>query len=90
MPSNLIFHDFYCINCGAKMTLPRKRGHQKEAGHLKKCYCYACRNTVNFFEAKNYEDAIYFQEAFANGEFAELAKESIEAGYTPTGLTDWS
>lgn len=85
---NIIYNDFFCINCGNKITLPRKKGHQYKGGHLKKCYCYQCKHTVNFFEAKNRDDVQYFQEAFKANEFVKLAKESIEGNYLPTGLLE--
>lgn len=83
---NLIFNDFYCLNCGFRLTLPRKRGHQTERAHLKKCYCPGCKHTINFYEVKDSEDLEYFREAFANGEFVEYAQNDIAVGYKPTGL----
>lgn len=86
MPQKVVYNDFYCINCGNKITLPRKKGHQHARGHFKKCTCFVCKKTLNFFEVKDYDDLIYFTEMFNSGGFAELAKESIEANYSPTGL----
>lgn len=89
MARNVVYTDFYCINCGNKITLPRKKGHQHERGHLKKCYCYSCKHTLNFYEVKDYKDLSYFTEAFNAGEFAKMAKESIEANLAPTGIMEW-
>lgn len=86
MGKNIIYNDFYCINCGSRITLPRKKGHQHERSHFKKCYCYNCKHTLNFYEVKDYDDLVYFTEAFSAGDFAELAKESIKANLSPTGL----
>lgn len=83
---NIIYNDFFCINCGSKITLPRKKGHQHERHHFKKCYCYGCKHTINFFEVKDDDDLQYFQETFKAGGFFKLAKESIENNYTPTAL----
>lgn len=50
MRGNLLIHDFYCTQCGFKITLPRKKGKQRPAGHLKKIYCCNCKAEVNFVE----------------------------------------
>lgn len=71
-------HDFYCLNCGKKsIPLSRKVGHQHSKNHRKKLYCPFCKTTVNHIEVRNYDEKEDFLEKFANGEFAEEAKESI-------------
>ena len=67
--------DFYCIKCGSKgMPLARKKGKQKEGGHMKKLYCLKCRCDVNHVEIKpfggySYED---FKRDFEEGKFLEI------------------
>ena len=64
---------FFCTNCG-KETIPcwRKKGKEREPGHLKKLYCIHCKQEYNCVEIrennKNYtlED---FKEEFENGIF---------------------
>lgn len=87
--SNIIFHDFYCINCGFKMTLPRKKGHQHERGHFKKCYCVGCQQVMNFFEIKDLQDKEEFDINFNSGAYLDLVKETINLNLTPTGLMEW-
>lgn len=65
-------NDFYCVVCGNKgISVPRKNGRQREAGHLKKLYCIYCKEEWNFAEVRpfgdyNYED---FLVEFRNGNF---------------------
>lgn len=75
----VVINEFYCINCGNKgIDLARKKGHQHKAGHLKKLYCIHCKTTCNHYECPTPEDVFKFKEKFNNGDFVELAKESIE------------
>lgn len=73
----IIYHNFYCTNCGAAISLPRNKGYQHKRHHFKKLACYSCGKIVNFYEAKDYEDELYFKENYENGEFAEIANESL-------------
>lgn len=52
--------DFYCTCCGSK-TIPlyRKEGRYREAGHLKKLYCYKCKREVNCVEVRPFGDYRY-------------------------------
>ena len=72
------YNDFYCLNCGKPIPLPRKVGHQHLSGHRKVIYCPFCRETVNHIQCKSYADVIEFKEAFKRGDFIEEAKESID------------
>ena len=70
------FSDFYCTKCGQKaMTLPRKKGKGKEAGHLKKLYCPHCADTqhncVEIKEHSQYYTLGTFRLEFENGNFDE-------------------
>ena len=45
--------DFYCTQCGNKgIPILRKKGKEKEPGHLKKLYCLCCKDDVNMAEVK--------------------------------------
>lgn len=47
-PSN-----FYCTQCGAKnINIYRPKGREREAGHLKKLYCFSCGKETNCIEIK--------------------------------------
>lgn len=47
--------EFYCCNCGHKgIPIIRKRGSEREAGHLKKIYCLHCNKEFNHVECKPY------------------------------------
>ena len=54
--------DFYCTQCGSKgLPVWRKRGAEREAGHLKKLFCLKCGKETNHVECKicskyTYED----------------------------------
>ena len=50
---NLIINDFFCTQCGFKISLPRKKSKKREGGHLKKIYCCTCKKEVNFVECNN-------------------------------------
>lgn len=53
---------FYCTKCGTKgIPIPRKKGAEREAGHLKRIYCLKCQKEWNHVECKpfthyEYED----------------------------------
>ena len=53
----------YCTKCGKEgISIPRKNGKYREAGHLKSLYCIHCKEIHNHVEIKpmysdyNYED----------------------------------
>lgn len=71
-------HDFYCMNCGNRLPLARKTNRLREPMHRKKLYCPYCNIEANMVEVKNYKEKLKFQEMFANGEFEEELKISIE------------
>lgn len=66
--------DFYCTKCGNKnlITISRKNGQAREPGHLKKLYCFNCKEEVNHAEVRpmimtyTYED---FKREFESGRF---------------------
>lgn len=53
--NNFTTSEFYCVNCGQRgIPIPRKKGAEREAGHLKRLYCLTCRQEWNFVEIKPY------------------------------------
>ena len=47
--------DFYCTRCGRQgIPIPRKKGAEREAGHLKKLWCLYCKEEINHVECKPY------------------------------------
>ena len=78
MPS-MIFHDFYCLNCGKKsLTLPRKTSRLKEKFHRKKLYCTHCKVTINHIECRNDAEIWEFKENWAAGVYKTEAEQSKE------------
>jgi hypothetical protein len=45
--------DFYCTRCGRQgIPIARRRGAEREAGHLKRLFCLTCKEEVNHAECK--------------------------------------
>ena len=39
-----LISEMYCTKCGKRcMSIPRKKGGERESGHLKKVYCIFCK-----------------------------------------------
>ena len=66
--------NFYCTKCGNKgIPIARKKGAEREAGHLKKLFCLHCNQERNHVECKpfshyDYED---FKLEMSYGNFDE-------------------
>lgn len=68
--------DFFCTNCGNKnlLTVSRVKGQAREPGHLKRMYCFHCKEEYNHAEVRlnimtyTYED---FREEFELGRFQD-------------------
>ena len=71
------YHDFYCLNCGNKYTLPRKSNRRKEAMHRKVLYCPFCKQEVNHVEIKSYAEREIFLDNFKKGLYVEECKASL-------------
>lgn len=51
----VISSEFYCCKCGNKgIPIPRKKGAEREAGHLKRVFCLKCQQEWNHVECKPY------------------------------------
>ena len=52
--------EFYCAKCGTKgIPIPRKKGAEREAGHLKRLYCLYCKQEWNHVECKSFSHYEY-------------------------------
>ena len=61
-------HRFFCTKCGKEgITLPRKRGHERERMHKKKLYCIFCKDEINHIECRNSVEILEFKENFKEG-----------------------
>ena len=72
---NLVLdNELYCVICGSRgFTIPRKRGAERESGHLKKLFCLHCQKETNHAECRpwtkyNYND---FLAEYRGGNFDE-------------------
>lgn len=67
--------DFYCTRCGRQgIPIARRRGAEREAGHLKKLFCLNCKAEVNFCEIKPGATRYAYQDfllEYENGNFDE-------------------
>jgi hypothetical protein len=44
-------HEFYCTQCHSKgIPIPRRKGAEREPGHLKKLFCLTCQTETNHVE----------------------------------------
>lgn len=44
-------HEFYCCICGQRgIPIPRRKGAEREAGHLKRLFCLNCNLETNHCE----------------------------------------
>lgn len=74
---NVIMSEFYCTQCGKKgLPIWRKKGSEREGGHLKKIFCFNCQKETNHCECKpftkySYED---FKIEFEYKNFDETGK----------------
>ena len=66
---------FFCVECANEgIPVQRKKGQERERGHLKKLYCLHCGKEVNHAEVRErggYTEEDFFQEfnlgRFVNG-----------------------
>ena len=55
--SNIILgHEFYCVKCRNKgIPIPRRKGAEREPGHLKKLFCLTCQKETNHVECREWD-----------------------------------
>lgn len=82
--TNTIPSDFYCTQCGNKnINVWRNKGKEREAGHLKKLYCFTCGKEVNNVEIKPNASKYTFEDfcvEFEYGNFNEDGTRKIKYG----------
>ena len=74
----ILTSDFYCTECGRKgIPIARKRGQEREPGHLKKLYCLYCGKETNHAEVRDIGSSYTkenFLEEFVLGRFIDGQK----------------
>lgn len=74
--------EFYCVKCGNKgVPIWRKKGQNREAGHLKKIYCIHCKEETNHCECSGFKyshDDFIFE--YENGNFDEDGNRKLSMG----------
>ena len=79
---SVVTSSFYCIKCAHKVPLPRRRGQQREKGHLKRIYCIRCAREINHLEVREFDTDFNlekFKQDIADGVYAEY-EEEIKSG----------
>lgn len=72
---------FYCTRCGKRgIPIQRKKGAEREGGHLKKLYCVFCKDEVNHVECKSSYTHENFLFEYNNGNFDETGKRIMTYG----------
>lgn len=73
----VVYSDFYCLNCGNKITIPRSRGFQREKFHRKRLWCIRDRAEVNHVQVRNDEEKAEFFTLLEQGAFVQEAEQSM-------------
>ena len=56
----VVLDEFYCTLCGTKgIPIARRKGSEREAGHLKKLFCLKCKRETNHVECKPFSKYTY-------------------------------
>ena len=75
--------DFYCTECGNRcIPITRRRGAEREAGHLKRIFCLHCKEEWNHVECKPFSHYDYndFLTEFNYNNFDEEGNRKISYG----------
>ena len=75
--------DFYCTKCGNRgIPITRRRGAEREAGHLKRIFCLHCKEELNHVECKPFSHYDYndFLTEFNYNNFDEEGNRKISYG----------
>lgn len=46
----MTYRDYFCQECGLRLTVPRPVGRLRGEGHVKHMYCVSCGKTRGFVE----------------------------------------
>ena len=63
---------FFCTCCGREgIPIQRKKGQDREGGHLKVLYCLSCNKETNHVEIREFDDYTpdSFKKEFEGGNF---------------------
>lgn len=80
---SIILSDFYCTKCGNKgIPIMRRKGAERQAGHLKRIFCLKCQQEWNHVECKPYSRYNYndFLVEFENKNFDNEGNRKIPYG----------
>ena len=50
---NTTMSEFYCVECGSRIYLPRCTGQQRKDGHIKHIWCTKCKQETAHVEIKS-------------------------------------
>ena len=68
--TNITTSDMYCTQCGQKnIPIPRRKGKEREGGHLKKMYCIHCQKTTNMVEIRGFSSNYTLDDFFLEYEY---------------------
>lgn len=68
----IIIDDFFCTQCGSRgIPIPRRKGAERESGHLKRLFCLKCGCEINHVECRSGSKYTYddFKLEFDYGNF---------------------
>ena len=86
-----VMSEFYCTQCGNKgIDIWRRKGAEREAGHLKKIFCLTCNKETNHAECKSYTKYDYqdFKTEFEYGNFDTNGKRIYTYGELRSLIND--
>ena len=68
--------NFYCVQCGQRgLDIWRKKGAEREAGHLKKLYCLHCKKETNHIEIKEFSQNYTYDDFITEFEYGNFSEE---------------
>ena len=91
--ATIVMSEFYCTRCGQKgLPIWRKKGGEREAGHLKKIFCLKCQEEVNHVECKSWTKYDYddFKIEFEYGNFDESGQRKMTYGQLKEAINNES
>ncbi len=74
---------FFCVACGEEgIPIARRKGREREPGHLKKLFCLNCHKETNHAEVREFSRYSYedFLLEFENGNFSEAGDRILSLG----------
>ena len=69
-------NEFYCTQCGSRgLNVWRKRGAEREPGHLKKLFCFKCGKETNHVEIKEFAQKYSYNDFVNEFEYGNFNEE---------------